>query len=158
MSFVWCAITLMVAGIFSNYLGELLPRRWFRAEAFPYRSFSWEQEGKIYRKLYIHRWKDIVPDMSRVNPGMVSKHLGRLPSSEQVSCLVSETCIAEFVHWVLIVFAHLILLIEEWWATLVLYLYVLVFNLPFILIQRYNRPQLIRLAERLKDREERLSR
>ena len=158
MSFVWCAVTLMVIGIFSNYLGELLPRRWFHAEAFPYRSFAWEKEGKIYLKLRIHKWKDLVPDMSRVNPGMVSKHLGKLPSSAQVSRLVTETCIAEWVHWVLILLSPFILLIEEWWATMVLYLYVFVFNLPFILIQRYNRPQLIRLAERLKDREERLSR
>jgi len=158
MSFVWCAITLMITGIFSNYLGELLPRRWFRAEAFPYRCFAWEKEGKIYLKLRINRWKDFVPDMSRVNPGMVSKHLGKLPTSAQVRRLVIETCIAEFVHWVLILLAPLILLTEEWWATLVLYLYVFVFNLPFIFIQRYNRPQLIRLADRLKEREERLAR
>ena len=32
----------------------------------------------------------------------------------------------------------------------------LLFNLPFVLIQRYNRPQLVKLASRLRAREERL--
>ena len=35
MRFVWCAITLMLVGIFVNPLGNALPRRWFHADRFP---------------------------------------------------------------------------------------------------------------------------
>ena len=34
--------------------------------------------------------------------------------------------------------------------------YILLFNVPFIMIQRYNRPQLVRLAEKMEARRERI--
>lgn len=157
MRFVWCAITLMLVGIFANPLGNALPRRWFHADRFPYKCYAWEREGKVYQKIAIHKWKDVVPDMSRVNPRMVSKRLGSLPTSAQVERLVQETCVAECTHWVLILLSPLILLVDRPWGVWMMLVSMLVFNLPFVLIQRYNRPQLVKLASRLKAREERLN-
>ena len=60
--------------------------------------------------------------------------------------MIQETCIAEFVHIVLFVLGFGCVLIWEgpggWMAAAV---YNLLGNVPFILIQRYNRPRLQRL-------------
>ena len=156
MRFVWCAITLMLVGIFVNPLGNALPRRWFHADRFPYKCYAWEREGRVYQKIGIQKWKDIVPDMSRINPHMVSKRLGALPTADQVDRLVQETCVAEFTHWTLILASPLILCFDRPWTVCMMLVSMLLFNLPFVLIQRYNRPQLVKLASRLRAREERL--
>ena len=68
-------LTAAVMGLLAHIIGEALPRRWFRAEAFPYRAYAWEQNGKFYQKLGIRAWKDRLPDMSRLMPDMVKKKL-----------------------------------------------------------------------------------
>lgn len=156
MRFVWCAVTLMLVGIFVNPLGNALPRRWFHADRFPYKCYEWEREGKVYQRIAIQKWKDVVPDMSRINPRMVSKRLGALPTAAQVERLVQETCVAEFTHWALIFASPLILCFRRPWCPLMMLADILLFNLPFVLIQRYNRPQLVKLMTRLRAREERL--
>lgn len=59
-------LTAAVMGLLAHIIGEALPRRWFRAEAFPYRAYAWEQNGKFYQKLGIRAWKDRLPDKSRL--------------------------------------------------------------------------------------------
>ena len=56
---------IVVWGILSHVLGEALPRRWFHWDRFPYRAFSWEEEGRFYERLGIRKWKDLLPDKSK---------------------------------------------------------------------------------------------
>lgn len=37
-------------GISGGIIGELLPRRWFHWDCFPYKTCAWEKNGKIYEK------------------------------------------------------------------------------------------------------------
>lgn len=37
-------------GISGGIIGELLPRRWFHWDRFPYKTCAWEKNGKIYEK------------------------------------------------------------------------------------------------------------
>ena len=151
MRFVWCAITLMLVGIFVNPLGNALPRRWFHADRFPYKCYAWEREGRVYQKIGIQKWKDVVPDMSRINPHMVSKRLGALPTADQVDRLVQETCVAECVHWALtLLSAGIFFLWRSGWAVLLWLVYNVLGNVSFIVIQRYNRPRLQKLAEKTR--------
>ncbi|MBQ9134038.1 MAG: hypothetical protein IJX64_05855 [Clostridia bacterium] len=52
-------------GIISHFYGQALPRKWFHGDKFPYKSFRWEQEGRIYRHIGIHKWQEKLPDLSR---------------------------------------------------------------------------------------------
>ena len=122
-----CALYLAALGVAAHPLGQALPRKWFCAEKAPWRSAPWEKGGRIYLKLGIRKWKDHLPDMSRLMPDMVRKDLGSDPA-----VLVQETCVAECVHWAL---------------TLV---YNVLGNVSFIVIQRYNRPRLQKLAEKTR--------
>lgn len=141
-------------GLASHYVGEALPRRWFHPDRFPYRDYAWEDKGAVYRKLGIQHWKDHVPDMSKVMPRMVPKKVSLHGSADEAMVLVQETCVAEAVHWALIPFAvGLPLVCPGGWGAALGILYALS-NLPFILIQRYNRPKLLRVAQRLRHKEE----
>lgn len=152
MNLFFCALYVAFIGIVSNPLGNLLPRRWFDSDKFPYRSFAWEREGKFYERLHIRAWKDLLPDMSKIVPGMVRKEVSARPTAEGLDRLVRETCVAEAVHGVLILLSLAVLKIWEGPGGWICYALCLLGNLPFILIQRYNRPRLVRMLNRIKTR------
>ena len=69
----------------------------------------------------------------------------KLAAADPMS-LVQETCVAEFTHFVLILLGFYAL--RLWPGTggaIVTAIYILFGNLPFLIIQRYNRPRLQRL-------------
>ena len=146
-------LTAGVIGLAAHFLGEGLPRSWFHYNAAPWRAFRWEREGKIYRRVGIARWKDHLPDASRHASDMVRKRLEGDRTAEHLLRLVQETCVAECVHWLLwLVSPVLLAVMKRPWSVAAALLYGLS-NLPFILIQRYNRPRLARLYERAAERE-----
>ena len=130
MKFLYALLYIAALGILSHFVGQALPRAWFSAERFPYRAAEWEKGGKVYEKLGIKRWKDFLPDMSRIMPDMVKKKMTKQSREQGMGVLIAETCVAECVHFWLIVLG----------------------NVPFMIIQRYNRPRLVLLEQRRKRR------
>ncbi len=155
MAFLKSVLYVIFLGIAAHYVGEALPRKWFVWDRFPYRTWRWERNGKIYDVLGVRAWKDKVPDMSRVMKDMVPKRVGRCPKSKDVYILVKETCVAEAVHVALCLVAFPIYLFWRNQVGVLLTAIFIICNLPFIIIQRYNRPTLLGLAKRLEQREER---
>lgn len=158
MSGFWrCAAYLLALALLAHPLGQRLPSR-FQPERFPFRAWKWEKGGRVYAKLHIDGWKKLVPDMSRVLPDMVRKELpaGGAVTAEQAERLVQETCRAEVVHGASCLLGLACFwLWPGWGGVAVVLVWVLLANLPFILIQRYNRPRLARLAVLLRRREQR---
>lgn len=149
MAFLYCIIYLAAIGVLGFIAGRLLPYSLLDENRFPFRPFSFENEGRIYEKAGIKKWQSRIPDMSRILPRfMPAKKLeknfaGKLP------VMIKETCVAELIHLLLAAAAPLCLII--WRGTggkLVTALYELG-NLSFILVQRYNRPRLMRLQRKL---------
>ena len=95
--------------------------------------------------------------MSRFLPDMVKKEVDpSAVTASQVELLVQETCVAEAVHTASILLGLGALWLWPGWGGVVLWLiWFLLANLPFILIQRYNRPRLMRLHALLQRREQR---
>lgn len=145
-----------VCGAISFVLGQLMPRRWFDFDAFPYRAFAWENGGSIYEKLRVRAWKDRVPDMSRIIPKMVKKKAALARDERSMERLVRETCVAELVHWALIIIASPIIGVKVggWLGAVIAVLYA-AGNLLFVIIQRYNRPRLAEILRRMKERNKR---
>lgn len=152
-----CALYIAVIGVLGFLLGRILPKRWFKYDRPPFRELPFEDGGHFYRKLGIHRWQKRLPDMSRLLPGLMpAKKVVAHISSAQAEIMVQETCIAEFIH-VLLSFLGLYLpcLWPGAWGIAVFLLYFLLGNLPFILIQRFNRPKLRMLLDKCRRAEER---
>ena len=155
MPFLKSVLYVIILGIAAHFIGEALPRKWFRWDSFPYRAWKWEKEGRIYDRLHIRAWKDKMPDKSRFVKSMVPKRVGACPSSASVYRLVRETCVAEIVHLALCVLAFPIYFFWNNAVGVILALVFVICNIPFMMIQRYNRPVLVSLAQRLEKREER---
>lgn len=148
LSFV---VTVGVVGILAHIVGEALPRDAFLWNKFPYAPYTWEEQGKFYnRKFHIERWKDHLPDKSKVVKSTVEKSIHATQRTpEHLRRLLQETCVAEFIHWALLVCSPILLLTMQGpWSIVMTVLYGLS-NIPFIMIQRYNRPRLARLYARM---------
>lgn len=153
MSLLYAVIYIAVLGILSHFVGQALPRARFSAESFPYRTADWENGGRVYEKLGIKHWKDALPDMSRIMPDMVKKKLTGQNREQGMDVLIAETCVAECVHyWLIVLSLGIFLFWRGGWALVFWLVYNILGNVPFILIQRYNRPRLVLLEQRRKRR------
>ena len=137
-----------VVGLLSNLLGACIPRR-FRTDVFPFRPYAFERGGRFYDRFRIRKWKSKVPDMSRYLHALPRKALTD-PSCEQVELLVQETCVAEIIHTALILLSLPVFFHEPDLESALIVIVYAAGNVPFIMIQRYNRPRLLRLAARLE--------
>jgi len=149
-----CFWYLIIISAFAFFIGRILPKNWFLPEMFPYRSYRFEQDGRIYDKLNIRKWQNKVPDMSKILPKLIpgknftGDYKSRLPR------MLQETCVAELIHS-LNCFAgfYCLKLYPGVGGLIILILYVILFNLPFIIIQRYNRPRLLRILKKMQKTE-----
>ena len=154
MAFLKSVIYVAVIGILAHYVGESLPRRLFCETRFPFCSFPFERGGKLYKVIGIRHWKTRLPDMSRIMRDMLPKRIGPNAESEQIDALIKETCVAECIHhWLCIFSVGIYFFWKNYIGVILIFVYVGC-NVPFILIQRYNRPHLIILREKMIKRKE----
>ena len=147
-----CIIYIAAIGVVGFLLGRFLPKRWLKYDRPPFSELPFEDGGNFYRKLGIHRWHKKLPDMSRILPGLMPpKRLTAHITSAQAEVMVQETCVAEVIH---VLLAVLGLALPFLWPGLggiiVCAAYILLGNVPFILIQRFNRPKLRMLMEKCR--------
>lgn len=149
-----CMAYLGLLGAGGFGLGRALDKAKFRYEERPYRPFVWEKEGRLYERLGIRRWKEKLPDMSRIVPGLIpSKQMPRAMTAELARKMVQETCVAEYIHVLLCIVG--VSCVRVWpgtggWVMATLFL---LGNLAYCAIQRYNRPKLVKILHRLEKRE-----
>ena len=146
-----CIVYIAAIGIFGFVLGRLMPKRWFDPTRFPYRAAAFERDGQVYEALGIRRWQNRVPDMSRIFPHLMPpKRMTAHLDAQTLLVMIRETCAAEATHALLILAGLGLLAIWPGAGGIVLYLIYAIFgNLVFLIIQRYNRPRLVRLYERM---------
>lgn len=113
------------------------------------RQRSFEAGGRWYRdRLRIHRWKDRLPEAGALFAGGLSKR--RLPAYDTagLELFARETRRAELAHWWAMSCGPVFALWNPPLATALLVAYGVLANLPFVLIQRYNRFRIEALIDR----------
>ncbi len=113
---------------------------------------AWERGGEIYRRIGVHRWKDRVPEAGDVFPGGMSKRSIPTRMDGGLVRLAAETRRAEIGHWWCAVAGPLFALWNPWPIAVVMTLYGVAVNAPFIVIQRYNRGRIERVLTRASAR------
>lgn len=109
-------------------------KRWYQYRA-------WEKQ--LYKKLHVKQWKGAVPtyDTNLFNP---VKH-----SWDEI---VQASCQAELVHETIILLSFVPIIFSIWFGGIMVFLITSVlatlFDIVFVIIQRYNRPRIIRLIGR----------
>lgn len=136
----------------SGYVAHRLPLHLFDREGLLCRERRWEGGGRLYRRLLVHRWKDAMPEAGSMFSGGFSKRAltGRDPAYLQR--FVAETCRAEFSHWLAVALGLTFFVWNHWVIGAFMMVYALGTNLPFILIQRYNRIRFRRVLRRYSRR------
>lgn len=121
-------------------VGALIPNSfdpnhcWFRPR---------KAETALYKKLRVKFWKDHLPTY---DPRLFSLQNNTLEG------IVRNTCQAEIVHEIIIVCSFLPLLASllwgEFWVFATTSVIAALLDSVFVIIQRYNRPRLMRLLEK----------
>ena len=152
-----CVAYMAILGLLTFPAGRVFKRMNLRWDRGIFRTRPWERGGATYERMGIRRWKDLVPDVSKVFPRIVPrKAIGARPGTAALEDMLAETCVAELVHLLLPVPGLALLwLWPGMGGAIVYFLYVMVGNLPFIVIQRYNRPRFARLLAAAAARERR---
>ena len=135
-------------GLIMFFVGEKMGRDSLDWNRFPYKAMAWEMGGAVYLHIAIQHWKDRAPDMSKVVKSTVPKKILSQRNPEHLRQLILETCSAERVHWILVFLSPIFLIFLHGAFGVAAMLIYILGNLPFIVIQRYNRPRLVQLMER----------
>lgn len=149
MGFLSCVKYLAGTGLLGFVAGRILPKRWFRADLFPYKGYAFEHGGSFYHKLQIRKWQNKLPDMSRILPWCMPPK--RLPKKWDACLLVDmirETCVAEIVHICHAIAGLGCFALWDGLGGAVMAFLTAVGNLPFVMVQRYNRPRFQKLLDR----------
>ena len=111
-------------------------RKWFQPRAF---------EAQLYRRLHVRRWKDRLPSY---DPSLFSV-AKRTPEA-----ILGASCQAEVVHEIIVPLSFLPLLAAIPFGAFPVFLITsllsALFDSLFVILQRYNRPRLLRLCRRRK--------
>lgn len=153
---VTVAVDVVAWGVFhaaTGYAAHRLGDERLARDGFVLRQRAFERDGRIYRRrLRIHRWKDRLPEAGALFAGGVSKR--QLPSADVAGLeqFVRETRRAELGHWWAMGCSPLFVLWNPPLPAALLMGYGVLVNLPFILIQRYNRFRTQAILTRLSRR------
>jgi glycosyl-4,4'-diaponeurosporenoate acyltransferase len=136
------ALDVVAWGVFhagTGYLAYRLQDRQLSHDNWLLRPRSFEN-ARFYRRWWrINRWKDRVPEAGALFPGGISKSHLPAPGPSQLALFVRETRRAELAHWWAMACGPLFALWNQPLPTTLLIAYGVLVNLPFIVIQRYNR-------------------
>lgn len=133
---------------------RLLPRHWYDHRSAFFRTRAWEL--RLYDRLHIRAWKDYLPELG-VIVGFAKDHLSEVVDKRYIDRFLWETCYTEVAHWICMVagfsYIALSLLLDEPHRFVGFFIAIslanFVLHIPFILIQRYNRPRLEMLREKI---------
>lgn len=144
------------AQVLTGYAAHRLPVRRLQHDRGLLRLARFEAGGRWYeRTLRIGRWKDRLPEAGAFFDGGVAKR--NLPgrSTPALERFAAETRRAEIAHWASFGCLPFCVIWNDVLGLVLMGAYGLVFNLPLIAIQRYNRARIERIVQRRAERSER---
>lgn len=134
--FLMCLLYIAALGVLSFVVGRLIPKHWFHADRFPWVCHPAEQ--KLWKRLHVRKWQAKIPDMSRIFVKIMPEKKLTKENYENLPRMIEETCVAEWTH-ILLSIAGLGLL--KIWSGVggvcITIIYIVLGNLPFIVVQRY---------------------
>lgn len=134
---------LSVGGVIDRYLNNRVDytKKWFEVSSF---------ETYFYNILKVKKWKQYLPTLR-------NDYFDRkLHSLEEIA---SATCQAEIVHEIIAVLSFMPVILSKWLGScgvfVITSLIAALIDSSFVMIQRFNRPRLLKVIKRLKEVEAR---
>ena len=133
-TFYHFAVRLVVGSIVPSCIQKPMAHRWFAQKRF---------EPRMYAFLRVKQWKDHMPTYDPASFSLRHNSLERI---------VYNSCVSEAVHTVIVLFSFVPILFSLWWDALPVFLITSIlaalFDSCFIIMQRYNRPRLVRILRK----------
>ena len=146
---VLISLSWIVIEIGAGFLVHRFPRAWFERDGSLTRVRRWEAGGRVYQRLFrIRRWKDSLPEAGNWFAGGMRKSLDSGSNGDQLRRLAAETRRAELTHWLPVPLSLTFFLWNPLPIAIWMPLVALLGNAPFIAVQRYNRPRIVRAMSR----------
>lgn len=137
----WIAWSFLV-----GFIGHCLPLSWLLKDTPITQLYNWLDSQDRYEKLLkIKWWKDKLPDAGQFFPRGIAKSLQGKCSILNLQRQIIETRRAEYVHWCIWLFWIPTILWMPIKGVLISCLFATAFNLPCLLVQRYNRLRILQL-------------
>ncbi|WP_078080492.1 hypothetical protein [Planococcus faecalis] len=131
---------------YSVFLGTpLLPKGIFQKNFF-FKEKSFE--SNLYKSIRIKKWKDKLPVMNSTLKGLNNEL-----NPAYLDKMISQTYYAEFGHLIIAVLGFLCIFVNPNEYFLMAFISAIVnffIHIPFCLIQRYNRPRLVKVKSRIE--------
>ncbi len=129
------AMRLFIANFVESILKSKLDYRnkWFQPKSF---------EANLYEKIKVKKWKDKMPTY---NPHTFSLKENTLEE------IITTMCVSEIGHTLIFVFSFIPIFFSLFWDAFGVFLITSIisagFDLLFVIMQRYNRPRLVKLLK-----------
>lgn len=142
-------IVFLIFSVVLTLVAGKLPNSFYSYKKWLFREHRWESNGKFYEKhLYVKFWKCKLPEISDFVKSMFTKKHLQNNSHDYLRQFLDESCKAEFVHWTIIASSILFFFWNGVSDAMLILLIAALLNMPYIIIQRYNRPRIIRLLKK----------
>ena len=145
-------ITWPILQIAISFFCFKIPDKYFRYDNFICRTRSWEKGGDLYNTVFkVKKWKHLLPDGGAVVKNGFKKKNLIFSNREYFEKFRTETCRAEISHIIQILPLPFFIIWNPWWAFIVMVFYAFIVNVPCIIAQRYNRPRLSMVLNKIKE-------
>lgn len=141
----------LIISIINTMISIKLPLSIFHCESWLFKARDWEKGGYIYQYYFgVKKWKNLLPELSDFFSFLFPKKQIKRYGADYLYRFSLETCRAELAHWCIIISSFAFM---QWSSTRVSMLMVfiaVICNLPYIMIQRYNRPRILSILANKK--------
>lgn len=146
--FITIFMRIMVLGLIVGIIFSFIPYRLILKLKIP--SYSFEKNNFYERYFHISKWKDQLPQFSNITKMGFKKDSIRSLSSDYLDMFYLETIRAEITHIFLMAISP-VYLIGKYALPVKIFMTAANFvgNIPFIMVQRYNRPRIKALKEKI---------
>ena len=135
--FYHLAVRLAIGGLIdAKYHNHIdYTKKWFQERSF---------EKKLYQALKVKKWKKWLPTFNPEDFDLKNRSLEEI---------IQVSCQAEIVHEVIMPFSFVPILFSVWFGSLGVFIITscaaFLFDSIFVIMQRFNRPRLMRLLRRI---------
>lgn len=155
LTIILCFILWGVIQVTAALISLNLPDRVYSPDGWLFRPRPFERDGVLYEKLFrIKRWKHLLPDGASAwkQRGYLKKSLVNT-TPENLRRFLVESARGELTHWLAILPFWIFGFITPGYVVGMMLVYAVLINLPCIIAQRYNRPRIQRLLQRMEKTE-----
>ena len=144
LSILFSLVFLLIIDAVVAIIVRILPKKWINPFNRIYKVHKWE--SKLYLRLGIRKWKDLIPESGKALTGFGKREVENIKDNTYLYKFMEETVYAEIMHLVSAFLGFLVVFINlKLWLIvgLPLAIFNLILQIMPVMVQRYNRPKLM---------------